>query len=166
VVCGRRALGPARLRFNRGGPGESIAPAGRFAAARDAACAASARRLPAEGFGVAAAGFGAAARWYHSPDLRSPSKESTIPVDERHRTGLPAGLTEAEVTRRRAAGQGNDAPVATGRTYRQIVRDNVFNFINNLFYFLGILLLVLGKPLDAFAVVFVIAANTVISLFQ
>ena len=76
------------------------------------------------------------------------------------------GLTTAEADRRRAAGQGNDVEVRAGRTYGRIVRDNVFNFINNLFYFLGILLLVLGKPLDAFAVVFVIAANTVISLFQ
>ncbi|HEY5387285.1 MAG TPA: HAD-IC family P-type ATPase, partial [Thermoleophilia bacterium] len=76
------------------------------------------------------------------------------------------GLSEEEAGRRRAAGQGNDVEIRTGRTYGRIVRDNVFNFINNLFYFLGILLLVLGKPLDAFSVVFVIGANTVISLFQ
>ncbi len=76
------------------------------------------------------------------------------------------GLTDAEAERRRAAGQGNDVEIRAGRTYGRIVRDNVFNFINNLFYFLGILLLILGKPLDAFAVVFVIGANTVISLFQ
>ncbi len=76
------------------------------------------------------------------------------------------GLSTAEADRRRAAGQGNDVEIRAGRTYGRIVRDNVFNFINNLFYILGILLLVLGKPLDAFAVVFVIFANTVISLFQ
>ncbi len=76
------------------------------------------------------------------------------------------GLTEAEADRRRAAGQGNDVEIRAGRTYGRIVRDNVFNFINDLFYFLGILLLILGKPLDAFAVVFVIGANTLISLFQ
>src|SRR5450759_941724 len=52
------------------------------------------------------------------------------------------------------------------RTYGRIVRDNVFNFINNLFYVLGVVLLALGKPLDAFVVVFVILANTVISLIQ
>ena len=78
----------------------------------------------------------------------------------------PSGLSTAEADRRRAAGQGNDVEIKAGRTYGRIVRDNVFNFINNLFYFLGILLLILGKPLDAFAVVFVIGANTVISLFQ
>ncbi len=84
------------------------------------------------------------------------------------RTEAPpvTGLSTAEAERRRAAGQGNDVEIRAGRTYGRIVRDNVFNFINNLFYFLGILLLVLGKPLDAFSVVFVIGANTVISLFQ
>ena len=84
------------------------------------------------------------------------------------RTDTPpvTGLSTAEAERRRAAGQGNDVEIRAGRTYGRIVRDNAFNFINNLFYFLGILLLVLGKPLDAFAVVFVIGANTVISLFQ
>jgi cation-transporting ATPase E len=76
------------------------------------------------------------------------------------------GLSEEEAGRRRAAGQGNDVEIRTGRTYGRIVRDNVFNFINTLFYFLGVLLLVLGKPLDAFSVVFVIGANTVISLVQ
>ena len=76
------------------------------------------------------------------------------------------GLSDEEAGRRRAAGQGNDVQIRTGRTYGRIVRDNVFNFINNLFYVLGVVLLALGKPLDAFVVVFVILANTVISLIQ
>jgi len=76
------------------------------------------------------------------------------------------GLSDDEAGRRRAAGQGNDVQIRTGRTYGRIVRDNVFNFINNLFYVLGVVLLALGKPLDAFVVVFVILANTVISLIQ
>ena len=55
------------------------------------------------------------------------------------------GLSTAEAERRRAAGQGNDVEIRAGRTYGRIVRDNVFNFINNLFYFLGILLLDPGQ---------------------
>ena len=86
-------------------------------------------------------------------------------VEDRIAAPFP-GLSDEEAGRRRAAGQGNDVEIRTGRTYGRIVRDNVFNFINDLFYFLGILLLVLGKPLDAFSVVFVIAVNTVISLVQ
>ena len=114
-------------------------------------------------------GFRVAARWYDSSSLRSPSKESTIPVDERHRTGLPTGptgLTEAEVARRRAAGQGNDVPVATGRTYGQIIRDNVFNFINNILFVLATVLIAVGHYLDALLSVGVVLANTVISLYQ
>lgn len=96
------------------------------------------------------------------PHLVRSSLMSTVQTDVRPLVGL----TTAEADQRRAAGQSNDVEIRTGRTYGRIVRDNVFNFINNLFYFLGILLLVLGKPLDAFAVVFVIGANTIISLVQ
>ena len=76
------------------------------------------------------------------------------------------GLTDAEATRRRAAGQGNDAPVATGRTYGRIIRDNVFNFINNILFALAIVLIALSHYLDALLSVGVVAANTVISLYQ
>lgn len=80
---------------------------------------------------------------------------------------LPArGLSNAEAARRRAAGQGNDVQAHEGRTYRQIVRANVFNFINNLYFGLGIVLVALGRYLDAFVAVGVILANTLVSLFQ
>ncbi len=100
------------------------------------------------------------------------SSETVVAEDSSHSAShhgaaLPfSGLTTEEAARRRAAGQGNDAQIRTGRTYGQIVRENVFNFINNLFYVMGALLLILGKPLDALVVVSVITANTVISLFQ
>jgi magnesium-transporting ATPase (P-type) len=81
--------------------------------------------------------------------------------------GPPArGLSDAEAARRRAAGQGNDVQVHAGRTYKQIVRANVFNFINNLYFGLGVLLIALGRYLDAFVAVGVILANTLVSLFQ
>jgi magnesium-transporting ATPase (P-type) len=75
-------------------------------------------------------------------------------------------LSDAEAARRRAAGQGNDVQVHAGRTYKQIVRANVFNFINNLYFGLGILLVALGRYLDAFVAVGVILANTLVSLLQ
>ena len=116
--------------------------------------------------GAASVARRAAGRWYDS--LR-PAKESTIPTDERHgaeRAGTPTGLTEAEAARRRAAGGGNVVPAATGRTYRQIVRDNVFNFINNLLFVLAIVLIAVGRPFDALLSVGVVLVNTVISLYQ
>ena len=79
---------------------------------------------------------------------------------------VPEGLSESEVLARRAAGQGNIVPSGTGRTYGRIVRDNVFNFINNVLFALGITLVALGRYLDALVSVGVVLANTVVSLYQ
>ena len=76
------------------------------------------------------------------------------------------GLSEREAEARRAAGQGNSAPPPTGRTYLQIVRENVFTFINNILFLLGIALVLVGRPLDALVSVGVIAINIVVSVVQ
>ena len=78
----------------------------------------------------------------------------------------PGGLSDAEAAARRAAGQGNVAPLRTGRTYAQIVRDNVFNFINLILFALGVTLIILGRYLDALIAVGVVLANTLVSLYQ
>ena len=81
--------------------------------------------------------------------------------------GTPAtGLTEAEATSRRAAGRGNTAPLATGRTYAQIVRENVFTFINDVIFVLGVLLVIVGRPLDAAVSLGVIGVNIAVSVVQ
>jgi cation-transporting ATPase E len=81
--------------------------------------------------------------------------------------GTPAtGLTEAEATARRAAGRGNTAPLTTGRTYAQIVRENVFTFINNVIFVLGVLLVIVGRPLDAAVSLGVIGVNIAVSVVQ
>jgi cation-transporting ATPase E len=76
------------------------------------------------------------------------------------------GLSEREAAARRAAGQGNTAPPPTGRTYRQIVRENVFTFINIVLFVLGLVLVLVGRPLDAVVSVGVIAVNIVVSVVQ
>ena len=81
-------------------------------------------------------------------------------------TADPEGLSESEVLARRAAGQGNTVPSGTGRSYGRIVRDNVFNFINNVLFVLGITLVALGRYLDALVSVGVVLANTVVGLYQ
>ena len=81
--------------------------------------------------------------------------------------GTPAtGLTEAEATARRAAGRGNTAPPATGRTYAQILRENVFTFINDVIFVLGVLLVIVGRPLDALVSLGVIGVNIAVSVVQ
>ena len=84
--------------------------------------------------------------------------------------GLPAtpatGLTAAEVERRRAAGLGNTAPPPTTRTYAQILRENVFTFVNNILFALGIALVAVGRPIDALVSLGVISTNVVVGIVQ
>ena len=79
---------------------------------------------------------------------------------------VTVGLTSEEVARRRAAGKGNPAPPASSRSYLQIFRENVFTFVNNVLFGLGIALVLVGRPLDALVSVGIVALNTLISVTQ
>jgi cation-transporting ATPase E len=76
------------------------------------------------------------------------------------------GLSEREAQARRAAGRGNTAPPPTSRTYGQIIRENVFTFINNVLFLLGLALVLVGRPLDALVSVGVIGINIAVSVAQ
>jgi cation-transporting P-type ATPase E len=77
-----------------------------------------------------------------------------------------SGLSDAEAVSRRAAGLGNPAPPPTSRTYVQILRENVFTFINNVIFVLGVMLVIVGRPLDALVSIGVIGTNIVVSVAQ
>jgi cation-transporting P-type ATPase E len=76
------------------------------------------------------------------------------------------GLSEQEVLARRAAGQGNDAPLHTSRSYAQILRENVFTFINYVLFGLGTALILMGRVSDALVSVGVVLANTLVGVVQ
>src|SRR5512135_2096894 len=76
------------------------------------------------------------------------------------------GLSEAEVAERRASGQGNDVKIQTSRSYGQILRENVFTFINNILFVLGIALVLLGRTSDALVSVGIVSINVVVSVVQ
>lgn len=78
----------------------------------------------------------------------------------------PRGLSENEVKEKRAQGLGNPPPPPTGRTYAQILRENVFTFINGVIFFLGIALLLVGRPADAVISVGIISLNILVSVVQ
>ncbi len=78
----------------------------------------------------------------------------------------PAGLTEAEAVARRSGGLGNPAAPPTSRTYAQILRENVFTFINDVIFVLGILLVLVGRPVDAIVSLAVIGTNIAVSVVQ
>jgi cation-transporting ATPase E len=77
-----------------------------------------------------------------------------------------SGLSADEVATRKARGEVNAPPPATGRTYRQIFIENVFSFINNVFYTLCLLLVLLGRPFDAILPMAVVLSNVAVSVFQ
>src|SRR5579883_2937755 len=87
-------------------------------------------------------------------------------VAVREQVAAIQGLTEDEAAARRTAGQGNVAPPPTGRTYAQIIRENVFTFMNNTLLLLGLALVLVGRPLDALVSVGVDAVNIVVSVAQ
>ncbi len=76
------------------------------------------------------------------------------------------GLTEAEAAERHAQGLGNDVPISSTRGYWAIVRENVFTFINNVLFLMGALLVIVGRPFDAFVSVLVIGTNIAVGIYQ
>jgi cation-transporting ATPase E len=76
------------------------------------------------------------------------------------------GLTDREAEKRRAAGQGNNIPIQTSRTYWEILRDNLFTFINGVYFFLSLVLIALGRASDVVVLAFVILLNVVINVVQ
>ncbi len=75
-------------------------------------------------------------------------------------------LTDAEAAARRAAGQGNPPPPHSGRSQWRTIRENVFTFINNAIFLLGIGLILVGRAMDAVISVGIILTNVVVSVLQ
>jgi hypothetical protein len=59
------------------------------------------------------------------------------------------GLTEREARMRREHGEGNEVQFATGRSYADIARANIFNLFNAILVTIGGLLITLGRVSDA-----------------
>ncbi len=76
------------------------------------------------------------------------------------------GLSEQEAAERRARGLGNDARLKTGRTYGQIVRENLLTFFNLVLFGLGGILLLLGSPRDAFFTAAIGLVNALVATAQ
>ena len=76
------------------------------------------------------------------------------------------GLSESEVIARQTQGLANSAPLKTSRSYVQIVRENVFMFVNTIMFILIVALLLLGQYSDAVVSMGVVSFNVLISLVQ
>jgi cation-transporting ATPase E len=94
----------------------------------------------------------------------APLAPNTLPADLPPTP--PTGLTDAEAAERRRRGLGNVAPPATTRTYWEIIRENVFTFVNNVLFLLGIALVIVDRPFDAIVSLGVISTNIVVGIVQ
>lgn len=79
---------------------------------------------------------------------------------------VKTGLTQTEVEAHRARGEVNTAAAGTGRSYLEIVRQNVFTFINTILFAIGIGLVIMGRPDDAIVTAGVVLVNVVVGVVQ
>lgn len=91
---------------------------------------------------------------------------SSQPIPNTASPPTTRGLTEAEAVQRRAAGKGNNIRLETSRTYWQIIRDNIFTFLNMVLFSIGAVLVLLGLPTDAFLSVGIALLNVVVGVVQ
>ncbi|MDG2990266.1 HAD-IC family P-type ATPase [Candidatus Synechococcus calcipolaris G9] len=76
------------------------------------------------------------------------------------------GLTTAEVIACQEAGLTNAQGKESNRSYKDILRENFLTFINGVFFFISLVLVILGRPGDVIAIVLVVFLNTIISVIQ
>ena len=93
-------------------------------------------------------------------------RTGTRPYGVRVIEATPIGLSDREAHQRRSRGLGNPLPPATGRTYREILRDNVFTFVNGVIFVMGLALVALGQWSDALVSVGVVTINVAVGLAQ
>ena len=76
------------------------------------------------------------------------------------------GLSESEVLARRQRGQGNDFEFKTSRSYGEILRENLFTLFNIFLFGLGLILLFLGKPIEAIITSGTVLINVMVAVVQ
>jgi cation-transporting ATPase E len=93
------------------------------------------------------------------------SAETTSP-SHAHRFDLPTGLTAAEVEERIRRGQSNAFKARVGRSYWDIVRDNVVNLFNIVLFSLLVIVLWFGDYATVFFAGFSVVTNSLFGLIQ
>jgi cation-transporting ATPase E len=76
------------------------------------------------------------------------------------------GLSFEQVEALRRSGEGNDVRLPTSRTYGDILRQNVFAFINIVLFAIGLVLALIGRLDDAIVSVVLILMNTILGVYQ
>jgi cation-transporting P-type ATPase E len=76
------------------------------------------------------------------------------------------GLTEQEALERRQRGLGNVVQFQIGRTYIQILRANLFTFINTVLFAISGVLILLGLYDDAAVTAGLVLINVILGIIQ
>jgi cation-transporting ATPase E len=79
---------------------------------------------------------------------------------------MPLGLTDQEARDRRAKGQGNQMHLASSRSYAQIIRENMFTFINVTLLSVGVILIVMNQTKDAILASGLVILNGLVGIIQ
>lgn len=98
--------------------------------------------------------------------VHTPTAFEIDPADSPLLETPSTGLSQEEVARRRAQGYGNESSIQTGRTYRQIIVQNTFTFINIIFFVVGGVMILLGLLSDAIISVSLVGLNVLIGISQ
>ncbi len=85
---------------------------------------------------------------------------------EAGKPAVPAGLSEAEASQRLASEGGNAVPDDGGHSLWDIVRRNLFTFINITLIVVGIVLIAMGRPRDALLASGLAVINGIVGVFQ
>ncbi|XWX03124.1 HAD-IC family P-type ATPase [Aggregatilineales bacterium SYSU G02658] len=92
--------------------------------------------------------------------------EVTLPPPMTTTTPAPSGLTHAEALERQRRGDDNSFQVRVGRTYGQIVVENVFNLFNIVLFSLLFIVLSMGDYATVFFAGFSVVSNTFLGMLQ
>ena len=76
------------------------------------------------------------------------------------------GLSESEVLVRQQRGEGNEFEFKTSRSYGEILRENLFTLFNISLFGLGLILLFLGKPIEAIITSGTVLINVIVAVVQ
>jgi cation-transporting ATPase E len=76
------------------------------------------------------------------------------------------GLSDQDVRDRQLAGQTNNVSLPTSRSYARIFRENLFTFVNAVFFAISGVFIVLQRPTDAVFVAVIIFSGVIIGIVQ
>ncbi len=99
------------------------------------------------------------------------SAEAASVIEERPalaatEVAVPVGLTEREARERRAKGLGNQMRLESSRSYWQIIRENMFTFINVTLLVVGLVLIVMNQTKDAVLASGLVVLNGLVGIIQ